>query len=440
MNECVFYIGEFIFDLVKVLMAFRLVEAASTPRRSKPVETCVVWVTGVVVAGITVYNIFLCRDVFSNYMMIICAIFLSVVVLFLRRIKWLEAFSIIYLFWVMIHILDFFIQTLTYKVLNACRLPKYLLLEADIERGLYLMCFSICVAYIGRWLLSEKEMFKRIKHKLMLELILVPVMTLIMGYFQRIYIDLMTEDYMANWTLFWLACIVAFGGGVLYTQKIRALEVNKVMQMRMQLLEANYEQATRRYKEKAELLHDEKHHVDAIREMLDSGKVEDAIRYVSSVSHKISQSGNRIWSNHLFLDVVLNMKVQEAKDKLIDVEIRFDDMKDLAMQETDISVLFGNLLDNAIEAVEKIIDPDHRWIKIFGERKGKLLVLNMSNPVGQDLRFDGKQLITSKSDRELHGFGMQSIQRIVERHHGEMDVTQQEEKFLLTLILNGFCE
>lgn len=440
MSEWVFYIGEFIFDFVKVLMAFRLVEAASTPRRSKPVETCAVWATGVVVAGITVYNIFLCKDVFSNNMMIICAIFLSVVVLFLRRIKWLDAFSIIYLFWVMIHILDFFIQTLTYKVLNACRLPKSLLLEANIERGLYLMCFSIGVAYIGHWLLLEKEIFKRIKHKIMLELVLVPIMTLIMGYFQRIYIDLMTEDYMTNWTLFWLACIVAFGGSVLYTQKIRALEVNKVMQVRMQLLETNYEQATRRYKEKAELLHDEKHHVDAIREMLDSGKVEEAIRYVSSVSHKISQSGNRIWSNHLFLDLVLNMKVQEAKEKLIDVEIRFDDMKDLAMQETDISVLFGNLLDNAIEAVEKIFDPDDRWIKIFGERKGKLLVLNMSNPVGQDLRFDGKQLITSKSDRELHGFGMQSIQRIVERYHGEVDVTQQEEKFLLTLILNGFCE
>ena len=43
MSEWVFYIGEFIFDFVKVLMAFRLVEAASTPRRSKPVENGVVW-------------------------------------------------------------------------------------------------------------------------------------------------------------------------------------------------------------------------------------------------------------------------------------------------------------------------------------------------------------------------------------------------------------
>ena len=85
MNEWVFYIGEFIFDFVKVLMAFRLVEAASTPRRSKRVESCAVWATGMLIAGITVYNILLCKDVFSNTMTIICAILLSVVVLSLRR-------------------------------------------------------------------------------------------------------------------------------------------------------------------------------------------------------------------------------------------------------------------------------------------------------------------------------------------------------------------
>ena len=108
------------------------------------------------------------------------------------------------------------------------------------------------------------------------------------------------------------------------------------------------------------------------------------------------------------------------------------------MQEADISVLFGNLLDNAIEATEKIFDPDERWIKIFGERKGKLFVLNISNPVGEPLQFRGEELVTSKADKKLHGYGIQSIRRIVEKYHGEVEVTEQKGIFLLTFVLNGF--
>ena len=371
MNEWVFYIGEFIFDFVKVLMAFRLVEAASTPRRSKRVESCAVWATGVVVAGITVYNITLGEDtVFSNAMMMLCAILLSVVVLFLRRIKWLDAFSIIYLFWVMIHIVDFFIQTLACIVLGKLGLPKFVLLEANVMRGVYLICCTVGVIFFKRWLLKEKEVFQCLERRRLIEVIMLPAMTFVMIYFQQIYIQKIYDDYMASWMLFWLGGIVVMGVAALYVQKNRVIEANRIMQMKMQLLAVNYEQATERYKEKAELLHDEKHHLGVIRELLDSGKAEDAIKYVSEVSGKISRSGTRVWSKHSFLDLVLNMKLQEAEEKLIDVEIHFDDMEGFVMQETDISVLFGNLLDNAIEATEKIFDPDERWIKIIGERKG----------------------------------------------------------------------
>ena len=178
--------------------------------------------------------------------------------------------------------------------------------------------------------------------------------------------------------------------------------------------------------------------MDAIREMLERGKVEDAIRYVGEVSQKLCESGSRIWSNHLFLDMVLNMKVQEAQERLIQSEIYFDDMSGLTMQETDISVLFGNLLDNAIEAAEKIFDPDRRWIKVCGERKGDMLVLNISNPTEQELQFEGELPVSTKEDKTLHGFGLQSVRHIAERYQGEMEVEENKGVFHVGLVLKGF--
>ena len=166
--------------------------------------------------------------------------------------------------------------------------------------------------------------------------------------------------------------------------------------------------------------------------------MEDAIRYVGEVSRKLCESGSRIWSNHLFLDLVLNMKVQEAEERLIHSEIYFDDMSGLIMQEPDISVLFGNLLDNAIEATEKIFDPDRRWIKVCGERKGDMLVLNISNPTEQKLQYEGALPVSTKEDKTLHGFGLQSVRHITEKYQGDMEVGENEGVFHVGLVLKGF--
>ena len=235
MSEYVFYFSEFIFNMVKVLMTFRLVQEASTPKCSRAVEQAIVWMTGVIVAGITTYNLTLPDDaVFSNIMLILCAVFMWIVVRCIRKINGLEAFSIIYLFWIMISVLDFFILTLMNKVFDFFGVLIYALLGKDMVRAGYRILLSGAVVLIVRWLLAEKEIFRNIKRRRLLACILILAISFLMVHFQRVYIDLMAEDYMASWVLFWLACIVAFGYGALYTQKIGVLEANKTMQIKTQ--------------------------------------------------------------------------------------------------------------------------------------------------------------------------------------------------------------
>lgn len=221
-------------------------------------------------------------------------------------------------------------------------------------------------------------------------------------------------------------------------QKIRVEERERVQSIKLQLLEANYEQATRMYKEKAVLLHDEKHHMRAISELLNQGDVNRALQYAENMTAALEKSGSRVWSDHAMLDLIINMKLEEAVKNQIDMDVKFDNMGGLNVDDVDLCALVSNLLDNAIEANLKISDIEKRWIRFYGERKGNLWIINSSNPIGESVTVEDGKLLTSKQDKRVHGFGMESIRRVLDKHSGDMNVVLEPDRFAITLVLNGF--
>jgi len=103
------------------------------------------------------------------------------------------------------------------------------------------------------------------KHVQILGIILA---TVLMVYFQRIYIFLVSDKYVALWIVFLLMVIILGCAAIFYTQKLRWDEQENLHQTRLSVLEENYEQVIRRYREKATLLHDEKKHMYMIREIM----------------------------------------------------------------------------------------------------------------------------------------------------------------------------
>ena len=243
---------------------------------------------------------------------------------------------------------------------------------------------------------------------------------------------------MTSWIFFWLLLIMLISIGVLYIQKNKAAERDKIMQLKVQLLENNYDHATKMYKEKATLLHDEKHHIRTIQELLERGDTAAAIKYAGEMTEKLERSGNRVWSKHSLVDMMLNMKIQEAEKNHIRMDVSFDDMEGLILKEMDICTLLSNALDNAIEANQKITDIEERWIKVYGERKGQMWVFNATNPIGEEVVFEGDRIVTSKKDKNMHGFGLTSIRRVVENYDGAMSTNVKEGTFTLTFFVRGF--
>lgn len=88
------------------------------------------------------------------------------------------------------------------------------------------------------------------------------------------------------------------------------------------------------------------------------------------------------------------------------------------MNPMDISALFGNMLDNAIEGVSKVEEKDKRWIHVSIRRKMDFLVICVSNSYQGDISFSHGMPVTQKEDKRYHGYGTKSIRNIVSQYGG----------------------
>ncbi len=106
------------------------------------------------------------------------------------------------------------------------------------------------------------------------------------------------------------------------------------------------------------------------------------------------------------------------------------------MNAMDVYSLFGNALSNAVEAVEKVDDPEKKTISITIEKKGDLVLVNVVNWFSGELRREnGLPVTTKKSEIGFHGYGMKSIRNVAQKYRGDIAITTDGGVFGLSVYL-----
>ena len=131
------------------------------------------------------------------------------------------------------------------------------------------------------------------------------------------------------------------------------------------------------------------------------------------------------------LNVVLMEKSLICKHNNINLSVIADGEKLGFMSDTDIYALFGNILDNAIEAVIKV--EGGRSIGLSIKSANSFLIINAFNEFQGELKMSGGLPQTTKKDAKHHGYGLKSIRYIVDKYHGEMTISAKDSVFNLTI-------
>ncbi|MDE6589027.1 MAG: ATP-binding protein, partial [Oscillospiraceae bacterium] len=177
--------------------------------------------------------------------------------------------------------------------------------------------------------------------------------------------------------------------------------------------------------------HDLKHQIRQLR--TDSARVDDkALREIEDavgIYDSVARTGSDA------LDVILTEKSLICERAGIHLTCIADGEKIGFISPGDVYALFGNALDNAIEAVMQISDPERRSVSLNIQAHRRLLSIHVENYFGGTLAFEDDLPQTNKVDKHYHGFGMKSMRMIVERYDGYLTAEAQDQIFHLNIVM-----
>lgn len=178
--------------------------------------------------------------------------------------------------------------------------------------------------------------------------------------------------------------------------------------------------------------HDIKHHLLILREYGQEKQWDSLMSYLNELSEDILAKKKTGWTQTGILDTILEQKKEKAESEGIEFSIQADRIGALPFSDLEICTLFSNLLDNAIEACEKI-EGNRRWIEIQITRKSGMLYLTISNSIKDRPSEQEGKLITNKQNHQLHGYGIKSVQKIVRKYEGDFSYQIRESEFIVTI-------
>lgn len=173
------------------------------------------------------------------------------------------------------------------------------------------------------------------------------------------------------------------------------------------------------------MYHDMKNHLSCIRHMSDSAQI---AAYVDSISAEIAFYGSQVNTGNVFLDAVINEKYALAEKKHIPFLPVIDYPKNSPLRSHDICTVFGNLLDNALEAAEKVADPRERCVTLKVFSLDGCLMISVNNSMAQAPTQEGGRYKTTKTGAG-HGIGLRSVDMCLQRYHGVLKTEIGEGMF-----------
>lgn len=177
--------------------------------------------------------------------------------------------------------------------------------------------------------------------------------------------------------------------------------------------------------------HDYINNLNVMLMLAREGKVDEEIRYIEEQLGRELQSVDVIDTGNTLINAVLNIKYLEAKEKGIIIPFIADNLTGLKISDSDLVTILTNILDNAIEAVQKC---DEKRIVFKIIKDSDLLIIDSTNPYAGQLP-DENSFVTTKNDKKNHGFGLLNVKNTVKANNGNCFIDTEGGIFHISIAI-----
>lgn len=138
-------------------------------------------------------------------------------------------------------------------------------------------------------------------------------------------------------------------------------------------------------------------------------------------------------TGHSMIDLVITSKISKAKASDIKLNVTSILKQPISLSDSDISVILGNGLDNAIEAATKVDNKCNKIIDIQFRSERGIFTIKITNPIDKDVVIQGGRIKSLKPDYRNHGIGLNSISELVRRNNGYLSLQSKHNYFTLLI-------
>ncbi len=180
--------------------------------------------------------------------------------------------------------------------------------------------------------------------------------------------------------------------------------------------------------------HDMANHILVLERLYAGNKTEEAAAYSAKLKDNLNRTAGGIKSGNPVTDVILQEIKEEAGKAGISFNSEFYYPEGAGIDAFDISIILNNALQNALENTNK---DSTGSISVISYRRNNAYMIEVKNSFKGNLERDGENglPITSKKEKECHGYGLPNIRRIAWKYSGDIDIELRDGEFCLCIML-----
>lgn len=191
------------------------------------------------------------------------------------------------------------------------------------------------------------------------------------------------------------------------------------------------ENVRQQYEEIRSIRHNIKQDFAVINALLREQKFKEATDFTEKCGDNLSKLDVVMDVGNVFVNAILNSKISLAKEK--GINIICSSSKDLTeVEDIDLCVLLGNMLDNAIEGAEK---STKKSVEASIAADGSRLFIKVMNTINKSVLQNNPELKTDKEDKRFHGYGVDTIKSIAKKYNGHYDFYEENKYFCCNVVL-----
>ena len=208
------------------------------------------------------------------------------------------------------------------------------------------------------------------------------------------------------------------------------LEQEKSSQYHLQI--AVYKMLEEQHRQSERLRHDMKNHIIALSGLFRNKEWDKMGDYLKNMENSSLEDGGDITGNKA-VDALLYQKRKQAEVKNIKWECDVQVSKTCCINEFDLCILFGNILDNALEACERLKCCECRFINVQAKIVKKCFLFEVKNSM--DITEKYKDGFTNKENPQEHGIGLQNVRDVVHRYNGVVNIDAKNGIFVISILI-----